>query len=330
MKYRTLLLAAGLIALAACSKDEPQQVELACNDPEVSLSLQQQLRDLVSQTARQFAQNDSRQFVDADKVLAAASQLGVTLQEAKTDTVNGLTACSARLEITIPDAVWQLAQENTPLLYPNQNLPALLQQQLTGSPLQLNGSTFSQALRYVPPGSTASDSGKRLQLEAPGIAQLGHTLTNALMPYGVKDLLVINGKAYNRADALRYLNNPPPPAASEPPLSPEAAEASAILNGATTPETPPEPEIDPQQLHSARQQNRAANNTINALWQEMDGTVRASLQDEQRQWVNQKQSRCAEAALAGRSASEREYLSLGCDTRMTQERTEYLRGFSSN
>lgn len=329
MSYRRILFgSAASLALAACS-DKPEAPPLVCDQPHLAPALQQQLLQAVSHSARQFAQNDSRQFVDADKIIAAASQMSVTLTEAKAETANGKALCSATLTVTLTPDTWQQALDNTPILYPQQQLPALLQGQLVGSEVRIDGAAFSQPVRYVPSPATASAPGG-LSIEAPGIAQFGHILTNALLPYGVKDILVINGKAYSRAEAITVIANGGIAAAASEPQPAEASAPQPTEASAPQAASAPAP-ADPsaEEFQQAQRRNDAANNDINRLWQNLDETVRTELQAEQRQWVNSKNSRCANAALQGGSSARAEYLRLQCDTQMTQERTQYLRGFAA-
>lgn len=325
MNHRRVLLAAAVLSsLAACS-EQPATPPLACEQPHLVPTLQQQLLQSIGHSARQFTQNDSRQFVDADKIIAAASQMTVSLHEAKAETANGKTLCSATLTVTLPADTWQQALDNTPILYPQQQLPTLLQGQIVGSAIRQEGAVFSQPIHYLPAPATASAPGG-LRIEAPGIAQFSHLLTNALLPYGVKDILVINGKAYSRADAIAVIANGDLPAASASTV-PAAPEASAPQ----TASAPPPESTDPSaaEFQQAQRRNDAAHNDINQLWRNLDETVRNELQAEQRQWVSGKNSRCATAAAQGGSSVRAEYIRLQCDTQMTQERTQYLRGFAA-
>lgn len=328
MNHRTALLgAAALLALAACS-DDKEAPALNCADPAVTQSVQQQLQQAISQSARQFAQTDSRQFVDADKIIAAASQLTVSLADAQTDSSSGKPICNARLNVAVTPAIWQQAEANTPILYPQQQLQQLLKNQITGSQIQIDAASFSQPLRYTPAPQTASAPGNTLSIEAPGLAQLSHVLTNALLPYGIKDTLMINGQPYSRADALKILSTPNAqiPGAQNA----DAAMASALLNGTPLP-GPQAASATAQaaELQQAQSNNRNANNAINDVWRNMDDIVRDELQNEQRQWISQKSSQCHQAAGAGVNAQQAEYLRLQCDTRITNERIDYLNGFST-
>ena len=81
-RYTALSAAAVILLLAACGKKEqPQPEDLACGDPAVIQNIQNSLQQAVKGQARTFAKNDTRGFVDADKVIAAASELTITLND---------------------------------------------------------------------------------------------------------------------------------------------------------------------------------------------------------------------------------------------------------
>ena len=55
--------------------DKPDNApQLVCNDPAVLQSVRNNIQEIVKQEARAFAQSDSRQFVDADKIIAAVKR----------------------------------------------------------------------------------------------------------------------------------------------------------------------------------------------------------------------------------------------------------------
>ena len=58
--------------------------------------------------------------------------------------------------------------------------------------------------------------------------------------------------------------------------------------------------------------------------------MQQDLVDEQREWESKKRANCRNAAAKGKSATESQYLQLQCDTRMTRERVQYLKGTASN
>ena len=64
------------------------------------------------------------------------------------------------------------------------------------------------------------------------------------------------------------------------------------------------------------------------MWNRLDQTIQKELLNEQRDWIYSKNSSCHAAAARTDNAEEAEYLQLQCDTRMTRERIQYLKGYS--
>ena len=105
------------LLLGACGeKQKPQNNTLMCADPAVSQSIQRNIQQFLKEQARQFATNDTRQFVDADKIIAAASELSVNLDKANQIGKGTSTTCQGELSITIPADILKTAETNAPLL----------------------------------------------------------------------------------------------------------------------------------------------------------------------------------------------------------------------
>ena len=62
----------------------------------------------------------------------------------------------------------------------------------------------------------------------------------------------------------------------------------------------------------------------------MDSDVKQQILGEQRAWIQSKKLNCQQAAASADNTAQAEYLRLQCETRMTRERTQYLRGYSIN
>ena len=69
--YRKFALLPFALLLAACGKEEPSGV-LECANPAVLQDIRGSIQETLKQEARSFARADVRQFVDADKIIAAA------------------------------------------------------------------------------------------------------------------------------------------------------------------------------------------------------------------------------------------------------------------
>jgi uncharacterized protein YecT (DUF1311 family) len=83
-------------------------------------------------------------------------------------------------------------------------------------------------------------------------------------------------------------------------------------------------------LDQARSENRLVVQTINAVWGNIPKETRDQLLDMQRAWIRRKHADCQiESASASTDPQEQEAARLRCDTRVTNERINYLRQYST-
>ncbi|WP_037588616.1 lysozyme inhibitor LprI family protein [Stenoxybacter acetivorans] len=332
MKYRFGFIGVVAVGLLGACGGEKQSAKIdvaACNTALITPSIQQQLQKNITESARQYIATDSRGFIDADKIIAAASQLLVNVDDVAVDNSTPTTMCKAALKVSVPNTVWQTAQSNAPLVFPApRTFTDILNQQVNGSGVSWNADVFSQPLSYMPAAEAAASAP---EITGQGINALSQILSTALLPYGVKDLLTINGKVINRADALKNVNNLQsipeiPVSASEASANADAQMASAILNGGAV--LPPNAvaTVSADDLLQAQSNSRNATAEINRLWRDMDGSIRNELTGDQEQWVAQKEKQCRAAAQA-KSGSEAELAQLNCETQLTNQRINYLRGY---
>ncbi|MCS4534521.1 lysozyme inhibitor LprI family protein [Neisseria montereyensis] len=341
-KLLTLSIVAASLSLAACSEDTPQQTtpELACTNPAVAQNIRTNIQEIIKQEAESFARNDSRQFIDADKIIAAATQLEISLDNAAQDTQNGSPICSADLTIKIPNNILAAAETNSPLIYgSDKTIGQLVQERIRGSNLNYNQGAFTQKISYTPEISTDTAA---VDYEDNTVTVMAQNISSALLPYGVKSILLIDGKAVKREDALnmdKEAYDDPPPADPEDILENNAASSifgDETANAVSAPEIlSPEPQrneitFSANELEQAQSNNQAANNEINRVWRSIDQNVQKELLTEQRNWIQSKDNNCRQAAAQADSGLQAEYLRLQCDTRMTRERSQYLRGYTIN
>ena len=117
-----------------------------------------------------------------------------------------------------------------------------------------------------------------------------------------------------------------------------APKTDALDNSASAPAKPQPEKLTPpvekpnsvnsKELDAAREANGKADQAIKSAWRKIDPQVQQDLVDEQREWESKKRANCRNAAAKGKSATESQYLQLQCDTRMTRERVQYLKGYS--
>ena len=323
-----------VLILAACGKDEPKQA-LECNHPAAIQSIKTQIQNIIRQEARAFARNDSRQFVDADKVIAAGSELEIGLNNAQQIDEDNKTMCGADLSIRVPADVLNAAETNSPLIYSETTLAEVLEQKLTGSNLKFADNTLSTSVRYTP------DKDGNAVLEDNTVSMTARTLSSLLLPYGVKSIVMIDGKAVSKEDAMKLLkgkHDEPPVVSPEDILENNAASQASGVPQAAGLETEilhpdieakrEEPSFSQNDLDNARRQNRNADSEIQGVWDGIEHTVQKELLAEQRAWIQNKIQNCQQAAAQADNPAQAEYLKLQCDTRMTRERTQYLRGYS--
>ena len=356
-KYTLLALAAALLA-AGCSEKAPvdETAKLNCTHPALAEDVQSGLIKTIKGEGENFVRNDAREFVSGEKLDAAVSGLVVTVNDPRPDT--SATGCTAQVSIAIPEATFRLAQTNAPLLQ-SDDPAAIINRRIQGGTASFQGLALSFPIRY----SVSVDGSQQAAFtyNDSSLNDGAHLLATVLLPAGVKDLLKIDGKTVKREDALRRLANAEPETASEPEAKPvkplenpapiadvlekkqeQAAEKpedkpapppakaetpSAKEAEALSPEEP-ESRISQGEIDQARRAHASAGQSLKSAWKNIDPAVQQSLVDEQREWESKKNRNCAKAAAKGGSAAESQYLGMQCDTRMTKERIEYLRGYS--
>ena len=338
-KKTASVLILSTILLAACSKEEPKAA-LDCAQPATLQNIRTTIEDTLKQQARSFARNDNRQFVDADKIIAAGLELETLLEDPKETEDNGKAICRANLKIRIPDTILKTAIDNSPLIYGNTPLSDMLEQKLMGSNLTFENNTFSTTLLYTP------DKDGKPVFEDNTLSSTAQTLSATLLPYGVKSIVMIDGKPVSKEQAIKLLQNlnteEPPTIDPQDILENNAASKAVgltdddddsdyeVLRPDHETQRNEPPGLSQSELDNARAQNRQADGEINDLWGGMDSDVKQQILGEQRAWIQSKKLNCQQAAASADNAAQAEYLRLQCETRMTRERTQYLRGYSIN
>ena len=359
MKQTAIAALCAALALNACSKNEtpPPAASAAsavanntsCEMPALNSQVKQILQDTIGNNAKRLA--NANDYIDADKLIALAAQLNVTASNAQAGQMP--ETCQAQVAIAIPENLIKQAQTNAPLLQ-SEAPQDIISRHLTGGNGTFSNHTLSFPLNYAVKNNQFTPTDNNLS----GAANL---LADALAAYGVKDTLNVNGKNVSRAEALKLLKQKDQPKAEEasipapqavPPIDnipeppkPEdlrkavpAPKTDALDNSASAPAKPQPEKLTPpvekqnnvsdKELNAAREANGKADQSIKSAWRKIDPQVQQDLVDEQREWESKKRANCRNAAAKGKSATESQYLQLQCDTRMTRERVQYLKGYS--
>lgn len=348
MRYQLIISSfMAALTITACSKSQLAPSSLKCDDAPMINDIQRQLQQNISQGAYKFAQSDTRQFIDPDKIIAAASQLSLALNSSQLKTDDkGQNFCSSELTITLPASIIQQTENNTPFIYGKTNFLDLINQQIQPTDIKFTQNTFTQPITYDPIDNASQASQTANPIRHTNLNTMSQVLLTTLLPYGVKDIVLINGQPYNRNDARNLLLNQSISTGSNVPISQEAQAASSILNGhnitdtksVSKPETQPETQtiitttetvstVSDAELQQAIDNSRNATDEMKRLWENLDKTVQSTLQNEQQQWEVSKNKQCNHSSSSGLSR-EKQLSQLQCDSRLTNQRLNYLRGFS--
>ena len=360
MKQTALAAFCAALVLTACSQSDPAQpaasaasaasavANSSCEMPALASQVKQIVQDTIGNNAKRLA--NANDYIDADKLIALAAQLNVTASNAQAGQMP--ETCQAQVAIAIPENLIKQAQTNAPLLQ-SEAPQDIISRHLTGGNGTFSNHTLSFPLNYAVKNNQFAPTDNNLT----GAANL---LADALAAYGVKDTLNINGKNVSRAEALKLLKQKDQPKAEEasipapqtvPPIDdiPEPPKPEDLRKAVPAPKTDaldndnaasapakPQPEkLTPsadkpnsKELDAAREANGKADQSIKSAWRKIDPQIQQDLIEEQRTWEGKKRSNCRNAAAKGKSATESQYLQLQCDTRMTRERVQYLKGYS--
>ena len=169
-----------------------------------------------------------------------------------------------------------------------------------GSNLTFENNTFSTTLLYTP------DKDGKPVFEDNTLSSTAQTLSATLLPYGVKSIVMIDGKPVSKEQAIKLLQNQnteePPTVNPQDILENNAASQAVGLTDdddnsdyevlrpdRETPRNEP-PGLSQSELDNARAQNRQADGEINDLWGGMDSDVKQQILGEQRAWIQAKNS----------------------------------------
>lgn len=337
---RTTVCFAVLLLLAACgggeketSSDRRASALARCQHAAVPHDIRDNIRQTVRAEAQGFAAQDGRNYVDADKVTAAADRLQVRLDGIRAE--GG--SCVAKIRVSVPQTILDTAEINAPLLGMDSPGETIWKKLSTGS-IDFDGQAVLAQLRY-----TVEEQPFSVRYKDGLPAQIGSVLSAALLPYGVKDIVVKDGRPLSREDALRDNRSPeaaPPQPAETDTLAERRRKETPPETVVQTPDVPPpvpqadapapadteaEAQPDPQ-LEAVRAAHQQADRDIKAAWRNIDPSIQQDLVEEQRGWEKQKNRRCRQQA--GSSDADGESAYLQCDTRETQKRIKYLNGYS--
>ncbi|MDO4998248.1 MAG: hypothetical protein Q4E16_06375 [Neisseria sp.] len=335
MLKRPLLSLCVLAILAACQPQNQASTPsiASCEHPAIQQNISKSVQQFIQEQAPRFVAEDPQQLLSSDKIFAALNEVSITLNHPSSDTADGKNICRAELNITLPESLLNTIQANSSLVYPNQTLEQVLQQRNIGSDLRYNNNgIFTQSLQFIPQEN--ADGSVSIQYLNSNLSAAYNALLTALLPYGVKDEIVLNGQKISREQALEKQQNQAIEVIEENASDNEiaASDASNIETETLTPQSneQQQSQLAPSlnELNHARQANQQAQAQLQNDWQKLDSVVQTQLQSDQQNWQRQQKTQCQQVAQDNNDAVQAEYQQLQCETRLARERSRYLSDYS--
>lgn len=346
---KKILLAAlcATLTLAACGDKATDTTQAAssasaaatnaCTHPDLDKAIQTQASKHF-ETIRQLAQQSD--LYDESKLTSLFGQFDIQVSGNKIVQ----DSCQAQLTISIPENVFNLANTNAPLAQ-KETPQTILSNNTQAGNIRFDGQKLSLPLNF----STEINNGTfAIATKDENLKSAMRLLADALSPYGIKDNITYQGKIMSRQAALNLINNPKPivvasapapietleevkPIGNDIPAPPRPEDLQAADGDAPEVLQPAEPakaRVSDDELNQARSANEQADQSIKSAWKKIDPEIQKSLVEEQRSWESKKRQNCRSAGAKGGDAAEIQYLQMQCDTRLTRERVQYLKGYS--
>lgn len=332
-KILTISLLTASILISGClesndntSAKTTPDINIVCASQTMPNQIHNAMEQIINSSHQRFSSQDIRQWMDSDKLLALSSKLTVSISQPQLN--QGV--CETQVSITIPESVLKLASTNAPLL----QLPTPIEsikQHIQDYPIQLNGDTLTFPLEYT----SQYNSSLGFTTHNNNLSNASQILADTLLPYGIRDIIFVHGQNITRQEALKLLQHPNTLSATtasvantpnQPPIDTQQT-ASMPTPEVLSPELPAN-KIAPQEVLKAQQDNQIARQNIRATWQNISPEIQKDLITEQQNWETQKQQNCHRVAEQSNDPTEQQYLKIQCDTRLTRERIQYLKGFS--
>lgn len=200
---KTALAITAILLLAGCPSDKKntnspkKDIKLQCQSPAVQTDITEQLQQIIRNEAQHLTEQDNRHFVDLNKLIDAATRLQIHIENTKKTG----QSCLANISIVIPKTILDDAETNAPLLKMTSPSETLLTRTAN------NNMRFEEDTLYSPINYNINGESSNINYRDNTINNLGSILAAALLPYGVKDRVMINGQTVNRDTALQTIQH---------------------------------------------------------------------------------------------------------------------------
>lgn len=324
MRCQRIIGSIVLLLAAGCEwqveKPAAAVVQTDCSAPAAVQAYRSRLDARVAEIIGSRVAADFGDLIDAGKSVSGLELSAVSLNNPAENADSSATVlrCSAQLQVSLERSVYAEARLFSPFVYlPNRYLIEI------DNVANANSVARADNIFSVPAEYTLTRGGADIQaaVQERAVTRMAQTLAAALLPYGVKETVVVDGESLSRDNALARVMYPVPDERGS-----DTAETAAVLPEiSAAPDMPALPENTAaaydRDARMAEYQTSAQD--LRILWNSLDETVRASLAEEEERWRADTDSRCAAA-----KAQTAEDAVLECRIRSVRDRIAYLRGFS--
>lgn len=285
--------------LGGCSKQAAD-----CSGPDALAAVIPIVQERIGHKTRdRIRSTDGSRPASTSRVRAAVAQAAMTIVDVRTtqsDPNSTRRFCVGRLKVTIPAALLQEADRARQAAGAN-----TVSQLAANSEIDRNADAFTADIEYnVQP----TDDGGRIYAEIENSDGYVNFLSEVFSAYLLRPVVEQARREQDQALADQQRIEQQQRQEQEAAL----AEQRAAM------------------VDQARSENRLASQTINAVWRAIPADTRGQLQEMQRAWIRRKNADCRiEGASASTNPQENEAARLRCDTRMTNERSNYLRQYAT-
>lgn len=203
MMKKTALAIAAILLLAGCPSGKKnahstkKDTKLQCQSPAIQTDITEQLQQIIRNEAQRLTAQDDRHFVDSSKLIDAATRLQIHIENTKKTG----QSCLANISIVIPKTILDDAETNAPLLKMTSPSETLLTRTAN------NNMRFEEDTLYSPINYSINNESLNINYHDNTISSLGSILAAALLPYGVKDRVMVNGQTISRDTALQTIQH---------------------------------------------------------------------------------------------------------------------------
>lgn len=325
--FTTILLIVFAMWLSGCEfskKTEAPPVKLddmVCENNFVAKEYHARLMSELQSMVGETVQRNYSDLVDGAKVMDGFQKSRFIFNKARLDP--GMrqsprrAECVAGLNIMLDQAVYDLSQVNSPLIYGGNRYAAEVDNISSMNRISRSINNIMQEVHY---SLELDDKGEpvRVVILPQEIQRFDRVIAAMLLPYGVKDRVVVNGKPMSREEGLAKISFVDSDIRSDDGM-PDLADPASLAEREVVP---------PEVLSRAKDEKAQLGRKMNGIWNSLDPTIRSTLESEQNDWSRNLSKNCKAMGEGIENEGAAAKAVLDCEIDELRKRVVYLQGFS--